>query len=196
MKIILLAICSLLGSYFSLNDEITDRIGVKGPLEFNGKNFMLAWSDKPRDNYYIQEYLPEGQKPESFDEMMTIHLFITDLSLYDAVQQKGKELTARKSTDPLCNYQITKSPDENEFMIDFLLSESKGEISDIVEFNVHRYKEVNLGNNQKGIVVYAYSKRSYGDEITGFLKMLKDSKINYLNEMALTKMPEVVIGNN
>ncbi len=64
------------------------------------------------------------------------------------------------------------------------------------EFNVYRYKETDLGNNQKGLLVYAYSKRSYGDGITPFLKNLKDEKINYLNEMALTSIPDVIIGNN
>lgn len=196
MKIIFLAISSLLISFMSVSDDITDRIGVKGPLEFNGITFNLAWSDQPRENYYIQEYLPPGEKVESFEQMMTIHLFVTDMSVYEAVQRKGKELTSRKKSDPLCNYQITESPDGKEYMVDFILSESKGEEMTIAEFNVYRYKETDLGNNQKGLLVYAYSKRSYGDGITPFLKNLKDEKINYLNEMALTSIPVVIIGNN
>ena len=196
MKIIFLAISSLLISFMSVSDDITDRIGVKGPLEFNGLSFNLAWSDQPRDNYYIQEYLPLGEKVESFEQMMTIHLFVTDMSVNEAVQQKGKELSSRKKSDPLCNYQITESPDGKEYMVDFILSESKGEEMTIAEFNVYRYKETDLGNNQKALMVYSYSKRSYGDGITPFLKNLKDEKINYLNEMALTSIPEVIIGNN
>ena len=196
MKIIIFAISSLLISFMSVSDDVTDRIGVKGPLEFNGISFNLTWSDKPRDNYYIQEYLPQGEKVESFDQMMTIHLFVTNMSVYEAVQQKGKELTSRKKSDPLCNYQITESPDGKEYMIDFILSESRGEEMTIAEFNVYRYKETDLGNNQKGLLVYTYSKRSYGDGITPFLKNLKDEKINYLNEMALTSIPDVIIGNN
>ena len=196
MKIIFLAISSLLISFMSVSDDITDRIGVKGPLEFNGLSFNLAWSDQPRDNYYIQEYLPLGEKVESFEQMMTIHLFVTDMSVNEAVQQKGKELSSRKKSDPLCNYQITESPDGKEYMVDFILSESKGEEMTIAEFNVYRYKETDLGNNQKALMVYSYSKRSYGDGITPFLKNLKDEKINYLNEMALTIIPDVIIGNN
>ncbi len=99
MKIIFLAISSLLISYMSVSDDITDRIGVKGPLEFNGISFNLAWSDQPRDNYYIQEYLPPGENVESFEQMMTIHLFVTDMNVYEAVQQQGKELTSRKKSD-------------------------------------------------------------------------------------------------
>ncbi|HMS35027.1 MAG TPA: hypothetical protein PKC91_13180 [Ignavibacteria bacterium] len=193
MKLLLLTISSLLLSFLTVSDDVTDRIGVKGPLEFNGVKYNLAWSDRPRDNYYIQEYLPEGQKPENFNEMMTIHLFVTGMSVNEAVQQKGKELTSRKNTDPLCNYQITESPDGKEYMVDFLLSESKGDDMSIAEFNVYRYKQADPGNDQKGFLVYAYSKRSYGDDITPFLKNLKDEKINYLNEMSLTNIPEVTI---
>lgn len=179
----------------TVSDDVTDRIGVKGPLTFNGVNYNLAWSDKPKDYYYIQEYLPEGEKPESFNQMMTIHLFVTEMSVYDAVQQKVKELKRRKNTDPLCNYQVTESPDGKEYMVDFLLSESRGDEMTIAEFNVYRYKQVDLGNNQTGLLVYAYSKRSYGDDITGFLTILKDEKINYLKEMAAVEIPAVTVNN-
>ena len=196
MKILLLTISSLLLSFLSVSDDVTDRIGVKGPLEFNGIKFNLAWSDRPRDNYFIQEYLPEGQTPENFEEMLTIHLFETGMSVSEAVQQKGKELTSRKNSDPLCNYQITESPDGKEYMVDFILSESKGDNMTIAEFNVYRYKQSELGNDRNGILVYAYSKRSYGDDITPFLKKLKDEKINYLNEMAMTGIPDIKIAEN
>ena len=196
MKILLLTISSLLLSFLSVSDDVTDRIGVKGPLEFNGIKFNLAWSDRPRDNYFIQEYLPEGQTPENFEEMLTIHLFETGMSVSEAVQQKGKELTSRKNSDPLCNYQITESPDGKEYMVDFILSESKGDNMTIAEFNVYRYKQSDLGNDRNGILVYAYSKRSYGDDITPFLKKLKDEKINYLNEMAMTSIPDIKITEN
>lgn len=196
MKILLLTISSLLLSFLSVSDDVTDRIGVKGPLEFNGIKFNLAWSDRPRDNYFIQEYLPEGQTPENFEEMLTIHLFETGMSVSEAVQQKGKELTSRKNSDPLCNYQITESPDGKEYMVDFILSESKGDNMTIAEFNVYRYKQSDLGNDRNGILVYAYSKRSYGDDITPFLKKLKDEKINYLNEMALKSIPDIKIAEN
>ena len=196
MKILLLTISSLLLSFLSVSDDVTDRIGVKGPLEFNGIKFNLAWSDRPRDNYFIQEYLPEGQTPENFEEMLTIHLFETGMSVSEAVQQKGKELTSRKNSDPLCNYQITESPDGKEYMVDFILSESKGDNMTIAEFNVYRYKQSDLGNDRNGILVYAYSKRSYGDDITPFIKKLKDEKINYLNEMALTGIPDIKIAEN
>lgn len=193
MKTTLIALSTLLFSFTTISDNPVDRLGVKGPLEFNKINFKLAWTDKPNDNYYIQEYLPDGEKPESFNQMLTIHLFDTDIKTKDAVGQKIKELTARKKTDAVCNYQVTESPDGKEFIVDFLLGESKDDKMTIVEFNVYRYKQIEVSKKKKALVVYAYSKRSYGDDITTFFKTLKDDRTNYLNQMISADIPTVTI---
>jgi len=73
--ILFISICLLMNAAFidakeSISvdhDVVIERIGVKGPLEFNKTIFNLAWTDKPRDNYYIQEYLPKGETLEKFD---------------------------------------------------------------------------------------------------------------------------------
>jgi hypothetical protein len=194
MKFALILLSFLSFSFTTLNDQI-ERLGIKGPLEFNKKIYKLAWTDKPNEKYYIQEYLPEGEKIESFNQMLTIHLFDTDLNAEEAVQLKVKELTQRKKTDPVCNYVVNESPDGKEFMVDFLLGESKGEKMAIVEFNVYRYKQIDLGNSKKGILVYAYSKRSYGDQINTFFQTLKNDRMEYLNHMISTDLPAVSIEN-
>ena len=195
MKTILIAITTILFSFTTISDNPVDRIGVKGPLEFNQTNFKLVWTDHPNDNYYIQEYLPDGEKVESFNQMLTIHLFDTDIETKDAVGQKVKELTERKKTDAVCNYQVTESPDGKEFIVDFLLGESKNDKMTIVEFNVYRYKQIEISKKKKAIIVYAYSKRSYGDEITNFFKTLKADRTNYLNQMISADIPSVTIEN-
>src|SRR5258706_5661876 len=191
MKSVLLL--TLLFYSFTINENVVDRIGVKGPLEFNGTTFKLSWTDKPNDKYYIQEYLPDGEKTDAFNQMLTIHLFDTDMKIEKAVQQKIKELTNRKKKDPICNYQVNESPDGKEFMVDFLLSESKDDKVSIVEFNIYKYKRVSLGENKKGIVVYAYSKRKYHDEIMPFLKGLKDERTTHLNQMISAEIPAITI---
>ena len=75
---------------------IIDRIGVEGPLEFNKTIFNLAWTAKPNDTYYVQEYLPDGENLKSFNQMLAIHLFIKDLKPNDAVQQKTEELKKKE----------------------------------------------------------------------------------------------------
>lgn len=193
MKQILILATTLFLSFTTIGDNIVDRIGVKGPLTFDKINFKLAWTDKPNEKYYIQEYLPDGETIETFNQMLTIHLFDTENKLKDAVKQKTKELTQRKKTDPVCNYLVTESPDGKEFMLDFLLGESKNDKMTIVEFNIYRYKQIDLGQNKKGILVYAYSKRAYGDKITPFLESLGDNRINYLNQMIETEIPSVTV---
>ena len=195
MKTLLVSLSLFLLSFTIFTDTTDDRLGVKGPLEFNDVKFNLAWSDKPSEMYYIQEYLPEGEKLESFTQMMTIHLFVTDIKTKDAVQQKIKELNKRKKTDAVCNYEVTESPDGKEFMLDFLMGESKNDEMTIVEFNVYRYKQIEISNNKKAIIVYTYTKRSYGEDITDFFKTLGDDRTNYLKQMISADIPTVKIEN-
>lgn len=193
MVSLLIAFSAIFFSFNTIDNTPIDRLGVKGPLEFNKTNFNLAWTDHPNDNYYIQEYLPIGEKTDRFNQMLTIHLFDTDINVEEAVEQKVKELNARKITDPICNFQITESPDGKEIIVDFLLGESKDDKMTIVEFNVYHYKRIEVAKNKKALVVYAYSKRSYGDDITNFLKALKDDRMNYLNQMISIGTPALSI---
>jgi hypothetical protein len=196
MKTTLVALATLLFSMTTVTENPIDRLGVKGPLVFNKTNFNLSWTDKPNESYFIQEYLPEGEKADSFNQMLTIHLFNTDVSTKEAVAQKIEELNARKKTDAVCNYKVNESPDGKEFIIDFLLGESKNDRMTIVEFNVYRYKQIEISKNSKAVVVYAYSKRSYGDGITEFFKTLKQDRISFLNQMISADLPAVTIGSN
>lgn len=195
MKKYLLLLATVLCSFTFIDNNAVDRLGVTGPLTFNGISFNLAWTDKPNDNYYIQEYVPTGEKVDNFNQMLTIHLFNTDINLKTAVQQKIKELNDRKKADPTCNYQVTQSPDGKEFMVDFLLGESKGDKMTIAEFNIYRYKQVDIGDKKIGILVYAYSKRAYVDDITPFYKNLGSDRIKLLNEMIGSAMPGVAISD-
>jgi hypothetical protein len=171
-------------------------MGIKGPLMFNNTTFNLTWAERPSETYFIQEYLPKGEKVERFDQMLTLHLFDKDITVKNAVKQKLQELDKRKKTDPICNYQVTEGPDGKEFMVDFLLGESKGEEMTIVEFNVYRFKQVDLGDKKKGILIYALSKRAYGDDITFFLKNLGKDRTDLLNAMISSAIPAVKLGSN
>lgn len=195
MKYILILLTLLPSLFGDATDKAEDRINVKGPLKFSDLNFDLAWSARPSDAYYIQEYVPAGESVENFHQMLTIHLFNVGIDPRDAVQQKVQELERRKTTDVVCNYAVTESPDGKEFIVDFLLSESKAE-KIVAEFNVYRYKQVDLGPGKKGILVYAFSKRSYGDQVTDFLKSLKTARSAYLNQMISAEMPVVSIKGN
>ena len=184
---------TILMSFTGFHEQPVDRIGVKGPLTFNKTTFNLAWTSKPSENYYIQEYLPNKETADHFNQMLSIFLLAGEVTAKDAVQQKISELTERKKTDATCNYSVNQSHDGKEYMVDFVLGESKNDKQEVEEFNIYRYKQVNLGNNKKGLLVYAYSKRAYGEDITPFLKKLKTDRIAFLNEMTAAEMPTVTV---
>ena len=193
-KYFFLPIIMLFTSFTNLGDEPVDRIGVKGPLAFNKTTFNLAWTSKPTDTYYIQEYLPAGETVDHFNQMMSIFLLVSDVQPKDAVQQKISELEERKKTDATCNYKVNQSPDGKEYMVDFLMGDANNK-NEIQEFNIYRYKQADLGNNKKALLVYAYSKRAYNDDITAFLKNLKTDRGNLLNAMVAAEVPGVKISD-
>lgn len=183
----------LLMFFMPAPDAVVDWIGVRGPVYFNSTAFTLAWSDKPRENYRIQEFLPAGDSVETFHQMMTIHVFITNLTPKEAAQQEAKELDDRKKTDPVCQYSIAASPDGSEAMVDFLLGVSRNDSMKTVEFNVYRYKQITVSENKKAVVVYAYSRRSYGDDITAFLHTLRETRREMLNQMIAAEIPAITL---
>ena len=185
--ILFLAVACL--SLLSFKPGIVERFGVKGPLTFGDKSFFLA-STEVNGISYVQEYVPKGDNVESFHEMVSIFVYDTRLSLDEAIQGKLAELVERKNTDPVCNYMVNENPGGKEKMLDFLLSHGTTSELNVVEFNVYRFKEITI-NGQKGIMVYAYSRRAYKEEIRGFLATLKDAREGYLNRMIAAELPVV-----
>lgn len=78
-------------------------------------------------------------------------------------------------------------------MIDFLLGESEGGATTVVEFNVYRYKRVQVAKKKEGLLVYAYSKRAYMEDVTEFMQGLKEARTTYLNQVIEADMPEIKI---
>ena len=196
MKKYLIVLSLILMSFTIINETPIDRIGISGPLKFNSTYFNFVWSDKPNETDYIQEYLPKKQSTENFKEMLTIHLFVTDIPLTEAVNQKIIELNMRKQTDITCNYKANYSSDKKEIIVDFVLSEIKNDVVNIAEFNIYRYKQVDLENNKKGILIYAYTKRSYKNNIDYFFNNLGSIRDKALKTMNSTEMPTVKITEN
>ena len=134
MKKYLLVYLATLMSFTKPNQELIDRIGVKGPLTFNNTTFKFTWSQQ-NNNYYIQEYLPDGENADHFNQMLSIFLLAENIKTKDAVLQKISELKTRKKTDPTRNYILNQSSDGKEYMIDFVLGESKNDKMEVEEFN-------------------------------------------------------------
>jgi len=169
---------------------VTEYLSVPGPIRYQDTDFGLKWSEHPNDNYYIQEYLPAGNTLEHFNEMLTIHLFLTDLSVADAADQKIEELEQRKQSDSYCSYQAKDSPDGKEVMLEFFVSQSGDE--EVVEFNLFHYRQVELKDKQTGLAILAYSKRSYGaDEIASFSQTFEGKRSEYFYGMVNLEKPAI-----
>ncbi len=178
----------------TLSPAAKERLGVSGPLQFNKTSFHLAWSDKPNETYYVQEYMPTGENPEHFNQLLTINLFNRLVPIEDAVKQKAYELTERKKIDATCNFAVTKSKDGQEYMIDFILSEGTGDKA-ITEFNIYHYKQIETSDKKQALAVYAYSKRSYGNSIPLFFKNLQAERPALLQAMSAAPIPDIKLGD-
>jgi hypothetical protein len=193
MKKYLLFLSLALASFGPPAGAPVDKIGVKGPLHFHQTTFNLAWVSHPSPAYYIQEYLPAGETSAKFTQMLAVHVLAHDVPVKSAVQQKVQELDVRKKTDPTCNYQINESPDGTEYLVDCLLGESKPGQTDVAEFIIYRFRQVDLGGSRKGILMYSYSKRGYGDGLTAFYKALPAERGELLTAMITGAVPSVTL---
>ncbi|WP_456376271.1 hypothetical protein [Lutibacter sp.] len=177
-------------SYCQNNDTI-DRIGIEGPLKFNNTSFELKWTDKPNENYFIQEYIPKNENLKRFKQMLTYHLFITNLSIKEAAYQKINELHERKKIDAICNYQLLESDDGNSFIVDFIISEEKRGTVTIVEFNIYKFLKINDIENKNGILVFAYTERAYKSKMKPFLEQLTEKRNKKINQVIDYNMSEI-----
>lgn len=168
-----------LKNYFSISE-----------ISLSNTVYKLAWSSHPNSFYYKHEYLSVGEKPESFKTMVMLEAIIKDLPIEKVVRLKESELQERKKTDKVCNYQITTNSKTGEYMIDFLMSSG-----DIVEWNAYRYKKIVDSKGNPTILLFALSKRGYGNDITTFLTGLRSSRIDWINLIWNYKLPTINFKN-
>jgi hypothetical protein len=174
--------------------EPTDRIGLVEPLVFNETVFNLAWTAHPDETYYAQEYLPEGENVETFDQMLAVHVFLRDIKPKEAVFEKAIQISTKLGKNSLVYF--SGSADEKTYVLDFVVEEKKFGKRVLVEYDLYRYQEIDLGNEKTALMVIMYCKRSYGSDTKRFLKTLGDYKQGYRDEMSNMEIPVVTIANN
>ncbi|MES2646452.1 MAG: hypothetical protein V4717_06220 [Bacteroidota bacterium] len=191
--LLLIVVALLAFKQVGIKEKPVERLGVPGPLIFGNTNFKLAWTNKTESGNYTQKYLPAGDSLINYRQMLTLELFKDDTLLERVVQNKIRELEARKKVDEYCNYNVIKSPDGDEFMLDFLTGEMKDKSNKLLQFNIWHYKLINIEGQGKFIELYAYTKRSYDNEIKTFLKHFRNDRIDMLAKMVSAGMPAIVI---
>lgn len=169
--------------------EVTDFLGVPGPIEFAGKSFELAWTARPSENYVKQEYVPPGQEVETYDRMLLVELVTGTVKVNDAVLAQIDMLKKRKATDPLVNMEVMQHDATGEVLLDFIVSskDAKGEYT--VEWNAYRYTPYADGSGKTGVLLFAVSRRAYGNQnakaFLGALKQFRFEQIGALMKAAL-----------
>lgn len=155
--------------------NVEDVLDVK-TLNFQGVDYQLGWSAH-NSSQCIQEYFPKGQVPESYTDMFTISVFtniVDGVTPEIAAAAKKAELEARKEkTKDVWNWSVMTNEETNEACIDFVCCSGKDGKLDIVEFDVHRYRMIQV-DGKPALQLLFYSHRAYGDDITGMMNNLKD----------------------
>ena len=155
--------------------NVEDVLDVK-TLNFQGVDYQLGWSAH-NSSQCIQEYFPKGQVPESYTDMFTISVFtniVDGVTPTMAVAAKEAELEARKEkTKDVWNWSVMTNDETNEACIDFICCSGKNDELDVVEFDVHRYRMIQV-DGKPALQLLFYSHRAYGDDITEMMNNLKD----------------------
>ena len=184
--LLLLIAVSFLGFTFKNNKHDVKFLDVPGPLLFDSTYYDLAWSSHPSDNYYTQEYIPEGDSINNFNKMILINVMFSDsIKLDDVVASEIADLTKMQKENPVIQFKAYENKETNEHMIDFLLSQNElvGDHLKLVERNVYRYKQFTNKSGQKGILLFGVSTRSYGNDIYNFFDDLKEHRTDMVTKV-------------
>jgi hypothetical protein len=176
----------------ALAQDNEERLGIPGPITFEGQDFELAWTSHPAPAYYKQEYVPAGQVVEAYVEMFMVDVLTEGQDPESAAATMIAGLEERKANgDPVVNYDMIANEATGELILDFLISDtSSGEI--IVEWNAYRYSPTADGSG--GLTLFAISRRAYGEEgATEFLTGLTSWRQTSIQELAVMDMPPITI---
>jgi len=186
------ALFVILASGPSLAQDVTDYLGVPGPINVGGTDYVLSWSSQPSEGYFKQEYLPEGATLETYQSMVIVEFLATDLALTDVVAAQTGMITERKAnSDPIANFAVFDNAERGEILLDFVLSARDANGEYIIEWNGYRYGEAEF-EDQPGVLLFAISERAYGNaDSEAFLRGLSDFKAGKIGDLTSADMPEL-----
>lgn len=175
------------------NQDVKNYYNIPEILTFDNIQYKLVASYHPDDTYYKQEYIPAGESADHFNKMIFIDFAITDAAPRAMLDLKAKEMQDRKKNDPVVNYEIMENSAKGEYMLDFILSDTKDGKLTVVERNVYRYKNYSDKTGHKGVLLFAISQRGYDKDITAFFKNLKNTRVDDINKVGSYNIPDIEI---
>lgn len=163
-------------------------LGAKGSINFDGVTYNLAWSNPPQleGAYYIQEYMPDGQVIEQYEDIFILDLYKNEnTSIETEVKEKTDWLDNRKKSDPTTVYKVTQNESANEYVVDLIVSDG-----DIIEWNVIRYTGYEENGKFAGVKSFTMSKRRYKG-MDAFIKEMHPVKSKLVKEFNSLPFPQV-----
>lgn len=169
----------------------TDYLGVPGPITIGDTDYVLSWSSNPQPGYFKQEYLPAGDKLESYNSMVIVEFLATDRPTADVVSAQVDMINQRKASDPIANMAMFSNPKTSEIVLDFVLSAKDQAGEYIIEWNGYRYGDAQF-EGKNGSLLFAISDRAYGNDASKtFLRGLTDHKTQRINSLTKADLPEI-----
>lgn len=187
-------------SFAQNNKQAIDSIGVPGPILFQNISYSLARSSSTPDsatyNTYEQDYIATGDTLDTYKTMLTLYVYTGNANMDTLANAKVDELRELQLTNSAVEYHPFSNKKTGELMIDFLTTENSddGQYINMAERNVYRYETVTAKSGQECVLIFAVSKRSYGDDVAKFMDGLKSkTRVDLIKSVGQFKIPEITI---
>jgi len=155
----------LLFSFRTLpTQDVQDKLGIKGPLEFNRKSFFLCQSLQPTKNEQVQVYLPSGQKLIDFKEKLSVHVFSDKGDLRKHFMATKEAIEKMCSEDPYYTQFVMEPKNKEERILFFTSSTSEKGTLLYTDFTIVRIANVSTDANKTAVMQYVYTRRQYGQQ--------------------------------
>ena len=159
-KQLLVAVVAFFALSFTIH-KVQDRLGIRGPLEFNKRSFHLVKSNEITDTQLLQEYLPSGQKESDFREKLALTVYTDDQNLRSLFLHNKKELEDACSEDPYYTMFVMEPKNKEERILFYTSSTMEKGKAVYTDFGIWRFVPVVLADNSKAIMKYHYTRRDY-----------------------------------
>ena len=191
MKKRLVLFLMFIAQFVMAQNKVEDYLHLGSKYRFDNKDYELVWSSHPASNFYKQEYILPNENVEKYKRLILIDFIEGDLNPKDVLSGLANSLENSKKQNPVINYKVYEK--NNEYMIDFIMSENSQDGKDvlILERNVYRYFRINTPK-RKGILLFGVSDRAYTKkEMDNMFSVLKNNKFELVNKVAKIEVPKI-----
>ena len=191
MKKRLVLFLMFIAQFVMAQNKVEDYLHLGSKYRFDNKDYELVWSSHPASNFYKQEYILPNENVEKYKRLILIDFIEGDLAPKDVLSSLANSLENSKKQNPVINYKVYEK--NNEYMIDFIMSENSQDGKDvlILERNVYRYFRINTPK-RKGILLFGVSDRAYTKkEMDNMFSVLKNNKLELVNKVARIEVPKI-----